>query len=204
MINIDDEINYYIRELNNDNSFEFDESIYTEFDLVKEYQNRIINKSIEIENKLTRNTSITSNILNDISSKSNAYAEIEELKLKNRILSKRENKIFMGVINILDSIDWMFKLDGELDNISSSIQLTKKLIKRELDKMSISELAIKGDLYNDEHQICIDYRVKQDHENNEIYEVIKKGYGVGGNVLRPAEVIVVDNTRGESNGDNRD
>lgn len=204
MINIDDEINYYINELNDDHSFEVDESIYKEFDLVKEYQNKIVNNNIDIENKLNQNTKITSNILNDINSKSEINEQLEELKLKNRILLNRENKIFMGIINILDSIDWIFKLDGELYNISSSMKLTKKLIKRELDKMSISELANEGELYNDEHQICIDYRVKLGHDDNEIYEVIKKGYGIGDKVLRQAEVIVIDNKRGEINGDNRD
>ncbi|MGL5415790.1 MAG: nucleotide exchange factor GrpE [Clostridium sp.] len=109
-------------------------------------------------------------------------------RLRERILSKDEEKLLKGIMGILDGIDWIYK--EELDvRLKNRARLTKKIIKRELENMNISINGEIGQLYNENFQIGIGETILE-KEEDQILEVLRQGYFYKGKLLRKAEVIV--------------
>ncbi|MGL4848556.1 MAG: nucleotide exchange factor GrpE [Clostridium sp.] len=121
---------------------------------------------------------------------------IHKEKLRERILSKDEEKLLKGIIGILDGIDWIY--NEELDvKIRNRARLSKKIIKRELENMNISINGEVGELYNENFQMGVGEKTILEKDENQILEVLRQGYFYKGKLLRKAEVIV--NTKGVIN-----
>lgn len=121
--------------------------------------------------------------------------EVSQLQLQVRIEKDKEKSLIRSLVNILDSLEWL--LNGNFsvlnEELKQPISSTKKIIKRELENIGVVNTPILGDLYNENFHICIGYKEDIDYLDNQISEIIKSGYIFEGEVLRLAEVIVVNN-----------
>lgn len=121
--------------------------------------------------------------------------EIERLRLQIRILNDREKKIIKGLLKVLDSIEWFSKISLALTNngLKVTIENTWKKIRKELLQIRLYQINQEGEIFDDSLHNCIDTIEDVGKNDNEISEVIKSGYIYKGEILRPAEVIVVKN-----------
>ena len=121
--------------------------------------------------------------------------EVSQLQLQVRIEKDKEKSLVRSLVNILDSLEWL--LNGNFsvlnEELKQPISSTKKIIKRELENIGVVNTPNLGDLYNENFHICIGYKEDIDYLDNQISEIIKSGYIFEGEVLRLAEVIVVNN-----------
>lgn len=124
---------------------------------------------------------------------------MSQMKLKERIQENREDKLIISIIRILDSIDWLLNSSSDNGNESllKSVEATKRMITRELQSIKLIATPEKGDFYNENYHICIGYKKEPGRPNNEVLEIVKKGYIYRDRILRPAEVIVVNNNEVE-------
>lgn len=133
----------------------------------------------------------------EVTEKNLNYKDIEILNLKREvfILKEKEKKIINGLIKILDAIDWFNKMGKIFINgsIGNTIFNTNRLIKKELITMGITTIENLGEFFDENIHCCVDVREDKSKENNEIVEVIRKGYSYKDNLLRAAEVVVVKN-----------
>ena len=185
MVDIDKEIENYIKKIE-----------LSDLNISEKVGNQeLYDKVDEIDRKIHRISEVELNKYNSI---------ISNLRLKERIQNSREEKLIASIINILDSIDWIFNSTLILENeaLGKTVVATKKLINRELQNSNIVSTGEKGELYNENYHVCLGYSSNKSLTENEILENIKKGYIYKDKIVRQAQVIVVDN-KGDEQGDNR-
>lgn len=122
-------------------------------------------------------------------------SDIVLLKREIKILQDREDRFLKSVIKILDSIEWLnkyIKLFSN-DSLESSVNSSMKLINKELFNINITTIGVIGELFNENIHQCIDYVADNNKNQYEIVDVIKRGYMFKGQVLRTAQVVVVNN-----------
>lgn len=210
MIDLDKEIILYtklLREGDDENKdFFMNEDIYSKLDNIVNNTDKMCKQNISTCKAMDKQLKISENLLEN-NHKINSYIDqIQDLKLRERIQLDRENNMIAGLINILDSISWLLETSMIFTNegLKGSIDTTKKLIKRELEKIKIVEIASIGDLYNEDNHICIAYKKDNNLMDNQITEIIKNGYRFKDKIVRQAEVIVVNNSVEVSCEYNRD
>lgn len=200
MIDLDKEIILYtklLKERDDENKeFFMNEDIYSKLEKIVNNTDTMWKQNIFTGEAVDKQLKISENLL-DNNHKINLYIDqIQDLKLRERIQLDRENNMISGLINILDSISWL--LENSMiytnDDLKGSIDTTRKLIKRELEKIKIVEIASVGDLYNEDNHICIAYKKDNNLMDNQITEIIKDGYRFKDKIIRQAEVIVVNNS----------
>lgn len=200
MIDLDKEIILYtklLKERDDENKeFFMNEDIYSKLEKIVNNTDTMWKQNIFTGEAVDKQLKISENLL-DNNHKINLYIDqIQDLKLRERIQLDRENNMMSGLINILDSISWL--LENSIiytnDDLKGSIDTTRKLIKRELEKIKIVEIASVGDLYNEDNHICIAYKKDNNLMDNQITEIIKDGYRFKDKIIRQAEVIVVNNS----------
>lgn len=194
MFDINDEINNYIKIINEQNYIECND-INTKIDVVTKHIKKINKLENDVFNLMKLDIKGGELILNKISNNENYLSIIDEIKLQSRIQDDREKKLISALVNIVDSIDWLIEKDIILENKAGmkSIEATKKIIEKELFKINIFKMGNVGDIYDEEEHICLGYKNGQEKDFNEIIEVVKKGYKYKDKILRQAEVIVVKN-----------
>lgn len=145
--------------------------------------------------------------INDISVKIDNYSSnIDDMKLKERIAKDRQEKLIFSLINILDGIDWYIETSLVFSNesVNKSVLATKQIIKRELESIKLTSTPNIGDLFNENYHFCAGNKSDSNFADNQIVEVIKKGYIYNDKVFREAEVIVVKNNMEDDYGCYRD
>ena len=196
-VKIEDEVNRYLNQCSKSSEEVCEESLYRKVIEISKLAEEIGNDVNDINMKEKSNSEILKEIYDIKSKEAKIINEVMELKIKNKKLKYRENNILAAIINILDSLEWIFKYDFKTEALNNSIKLTEKKIKKELQKINLVEVACVGDFFDEEHQICLSYKEDGTLEDNMIYDVIKKGYKVGDSILREAEVVVINNVREE-------
>lgn len=134
--------------------------------------------------------------ISEVSDKIDNYnSNIEKMKLNERIAKDGEEKLIYSLINILDSIDWYIDTSLVFTNagLNKSVSATKQIIKRELESIKLTTTPNPGDLFNENYHFCVGNKSVETLADNQIAEVIKKGYIYKDKVFREAEVIVVKN-----------
>lgn len=197
---MESEINNYIDELlrYDDNAYEYTDNICSKLDVISEKLSMINSENVKFKKSLNKQTEIINNVIKKNNSINTLLNIVDEVKLNERIQKEREERLIHGIINILDSIDWLLNNPNLLNNesIEGSITASKKIIKRELDDMKISDIAKVGDIFNERLHTCIGYQGNKELVDDQILAVIKNGYTFRDQVVRLAEVIVVKNGGG--------
>jgi len=74
-----------------------------------------------------------------------------------------------------------------LDKMQEGVKLTYEQLRKVLEKNSIKEIECKGEFDPEVHQVIMQVE-SDDHETDDIVQVMQKGYTIKDRVLRPAMV----------------
>lgn len=149
---------------------------------------------------------VLSNQLDELQSQNKDYldkmlrlkAEFENykkrmIKEQNMAVKYASENVIHSLLPIVDNLDRaLLAISDELDptKIIEGVRLTHQDIKKLLDDHLVEEINPVGELFNpEEHEALLS--VKSDiHEDEEIVEVLQKGYKLNGKVVRAAKVSI--------------
>ncbi len=91
--------------------------------------------------------------------------------------------------NALSAIEGADKENASevLEKMQEGVKLTYEQLKKVLEKNQIKEIACKGELNPEVHQAIMQVE-SDEHDTNDIVQVMQKGYTIKDRVLRPAMV----------------
>lgn len=145
---------------------------------------------LKIINKNSQKSILSIESLKEDLSKTNN----ENFKLKKEIEERRFNeiKIYRKIILMLDQIDNLEKFVFTLDNkeLLNNLEIMRKIIRKEMNEISLVEIRSIGELFNPELHKCIAVEENNSKESKEIVSVIEKGYMLRGKVIRAASVVI--------------
>ena len=131
-----------------------------------------------------------------------AKAEVENIK--KRSAKEVENaykysieSILQEIIPIYDSLSLSCKLSSDKttkDQLEEGNKLLLSMFKQILEKNNIQEIDPEGEVFNPDHHQAISTIENKKKKNDDIAEVVQKGYVLNGRVIKPALVIVIKNT----------
>ena len=131
-----------------------------------------------------------------------AKAEVENIK--KRSAKEVENaykysieSILQEIIPIYDSLSLSCKLSSDKttkDQLEEGNKLLLSMFKQILEKNNIQEIDPEGEIFNPDHHQAISTIEDKKKKNDDIAEVVQKGYVLNGRVIKPALVIVIKNT----------
>ena len=172
MLNESDEIK---KELNMDDLFQFMVNMKSD---------------LKIINKNSKKSILSIECLKEDLNKNNK----ENFKLKKEVEEKKFNeiKIYRKIILILDQIDNLqkFVLTSDNKELLNSLEIMKKIIRKEMNEINLVEIKSMGELFNPELHKCIAVEEDDLKESKEIIDVIEKGYMLRGKVIRVASVVI--------------
>ena len=129
-----------------------------------------------------------------------SIAEVENLKRRHSIDLEKAHKY--GVENLLSELlPVIDNLEHAINNFSDDsqsedregIELTLKSFESALDKFNMIPINPLGEEFNPEMHEAVSIQPEKDLEDNQISNVLQRGWQVHERVVRPARVIVVKN-----------
>ncbi|MFV0289214.1 MAG: nucleotide exchange factor GrpE [Mycoplasmatales bacterium] len=109
--------------------------------------------------------------------------EVMEAKTKGKI------EVFEKLLDIIDNFERSMAFDIQTEEFKTGIEMVHKMFSERLQATGLQEVNTEGILDPNKHQaIMVEEDAKK--ENDEILEVLQKGYSVEEKVIRPAMVKV--------------
>lgn len=196
-LNINEEIDRYLDDFLNseDTTIENTISIYNRLNNISENLALINEENLKIKQVLNEQIQATKELVNVNRTCTILSNMIDEKNLNDRIQKVREKNLVLGVINLLDSVEWLLNMSMIFSNegLKETINTSKIIMKKELDNMKILSTANVGELFNDNLHSCVGYKENENMFENQILSVVKRGYKYRDEIIRLAEVIVVKN-----------
>ena len=124
---------------------------------------------------------------------------IESLKVENKRINAEisESKLFnqktvKSLIQILDQVDDIQRFAESVnnENWARSIDLIQKKVKRYINDLGIYEIQSQGEIFNEEFHNCVETVKNPSIKKYQILNVMRKGYKLNGETIRPADVVV--------------
>ena len=131
-----------------------------------------------------------------------AKAEVENIKKRSSKEVENAYKysiesILQEIIPIYDSLSLSCKLSSDKttkDQLEEGNKLLLSMFKQILEKNNIQEINPEGEVFNPDHHQAISTIEDKKKKNDDIAEVVQKGYVLNSRVIKPALVIVIKNT----------
>ena len=131
-----------------------------------------------------------------------AKAEVENIKKRSSKEVENAYKysiesILQEIIPIFDSLSLSCNLSSEKttkEQLEEGNKLLLNMFKQILEKNNIKEINPEGENFDPELHQAISTIEDKKKKNDDIAEVIQKGYILNGRVIKPALVIVIKNT----------
>jgi len=131
-----------------------------------------------------------------------AKAEVENIKKRSSKEVENAYKysiesILQEIIPIFDSLSLSCNLSSEKttkEQLEEGNKLLLNMFKQILEKNNIKEINPEGENFDPELHQAISTIEDKKKKNDDIAEVIQKGYVLNGRVIKPALVIVIKNT----------
>ena len=131
-----------------------------------------------------------------------AKAEVENIKKRSSKEVENAYKysiesILQEIIPIYDSLSLSCSLSSEKttkEQLEEGNKLLLNMFKQILEKNNIKEINPEGENFDPELHQAISTIEDKKKKNDDIAEVIQKGYVLNGRVIKPALVIVIKNT----------
>ena len=130
-----------------------------------------------------------------------AKAEVENIKKRSSKEVENAYKysiesILQEIIPIYDSLSLSCKLSSEKttkEQLEEGNKLLLSMFKQILEKNNIKEIDPEGEVFDPDHHQAISTIEDKKKKNDDIAEVVQKGYVLNGRVIKPALVIVIKN-----------
>ena len=131
-----------------------------------------------------------------------AKAEIENIKKRSSKEVENAYKysieaLLQEIIPIYDSLSLSCKLRSDKtskEQLEEGNKLLLSMFKQILEKNNIKEINPCEEMFNPEHHQAISTIENKDKKDDEIAEVVQKGYILNDRVIKPALVVVIKNT----------
>ncbi|WP_430932187.1 nucleotide exchange factor GrpE [Saccharicrinis sp. 156] len=126
-------------------------------------------------------------------------AHRNEIKTLQREKDEEKRKFLISVIEMVDAFERkeenLHKKHEEADakKIIKNFAIVKKRMLNVLNDNDVSEVELKHFEIDSSVVMIVDTVKDESNRNDYIAEVLKKGYKIGGNILRQAEIILVKN-----------
>jgi molecular chaperone GrpE len=128
-----------------------------------------------------------------------AAAELANYKRRQEEQSKLQRDmikadVLQGVISALDDLDLAFQnlpkeLNGQLVGWVEGFRLVQRKLDRILDEQGVTTITTQGEFNPNMHE-AVSHEESPDHQEGQIIAELRKGYQIGGRVIRPALVRV--------------
>ena len=130
-----------------------------------------------------------------------AKAEVENIKKRSSKEVENAYKysiesILQEIIPIYDSLSLSCKLSSDKttkEQLEEGNKLLLSMFKQILEKNNIKEIDPEGEVFDPDHHQAISTIEDKKKKNDDIAEVVQKGYVLNGRVIKPALVIVIKN-----------
>ena len=131
-----------------------------------------------------------------------AKAEVENIKKRSSKEVENAYKysiesILQEIIPIYDSLSLSCKLSSDKttkEQLEEGNKLLLSMFKQILEKNNIKEIDPEGEVFDPDHHQAISTIEDKKKKNDDIAEVVQKGYVLNSRVIKPALVIVIKNT----------
>lgn len=109
--------------------------------------------------------------------------EVMDAKTKGKI------EVFEKLLDIIDNFERSMAFDIQTEEFKTGIEMVHKMFTERLQATGLEEVNTKGTLDPNKHQ-AIMVEENEDFANDEIIDVLQKGYSVEEKIIRPAMVKV--------------
>jgi molecular chaperone GrpE len=101
-------------------------------------------------------------------------------------------KLAQELLPVMDSLELAVQNAPRADakSLAEGTQATLKLLSRAFEKLNITELNPIGEPFDPSQHEAVLAQDSRDAEPNSVLQVVQRGYGLNGRLLRPARVIV--------------
>lgn len=128
-------------------------------------------------------------------------ADLQNIKKRNAeevIDAKNKGKfeVFKEIVDIVDNFDRSMQFDVNTEEFKKGMEMLQKMFKERLALAGLEEVRHEGVLDPSIHQ-AISVGEEEDFNDNEILQVLQKGYKIEDKIIRPAMVKV--NQKNENN-----
>lgn len=101
----------------------------------------------------------------------------------------------LSLLPALDSFDWALQTPVEhLQEFRSGLELIRKQVQGALEKLGLRPISAKGEWFDPRFHEAVDVIDTTDHPNDLVLEELRRGYTLGNRLLRPAMVLVANNS----------
>lgn len=118
---------------------------------------------------------------------------------RKRIVKEKEAIYDDGVIftvkqllPVLDNLERALEFNVEESNFSEGIQMVMKLFRDTLSKIGVEELKAEGEKFNPEYHNAVMHIEDENYGENEVVEVLQKGYKYKDKIIRYSMVKVAN------------
>lgn len=125
------------------------------------------------------------------------YAEYDNFrrrsqKEKDGIYSEAYGDALKQILPIIDSLEMAEKQTGDADAIKAGVAMVLKMAGENLAKMGITQFGAPGEKFDPEKHTAVFHVDDDEKGENEIVEVLQKGYSRDGKIIRYAVVKVAN------------
>jgi molecular chaperone GrpE len=94
------------------------------------------------------------------------------------------------VLPILDSFEQAVQHTDDIEQFRSGVRLIHRQLLDALKTIGIEQVLLEGERFNPQYQEAIQVEDTSDAEDNQVVEVLQRGYQMKDRLLRPARVRV--------------
>ncbi len=157
--------------------------------------NEIMSSVKNIEKVTKKNTLQMESYIETLKQENQAIQDdLLSLRLEKSKAGQLSMKCIKAMIHILDQIDEIYKFVkvSENENWITSFNIIQKINTKSINEIGLIEVSSLGEVFNEEEHNCVKAVPYPGKRQYEILEVRKKGYRLNNEVIRAAEVIVVE------------
>lgn len=99
------------------------------------------------------------------------------------------------LLPILDSLEQALKHADDIEQFKSGIRLIHRQLLDALRTMGVEQIPLEGERFNPQYQEAIQVEDTSEAKDNQVLEVVQRGYKLKNRLLRPARVRVARNPK---------
>ncbi|GAA2082233.1 hypothetical protein GCM10009801_41820 [Streptomyces albiaxialis] len=114
----------------------------------------------------------------------------------------RTERLLLGLVEVLDSFDRLLAGSGDLAGSgggpgevpADSVRALARQLERALGQEGLEPVGVSGERADPVRHHVVDVRHRAGAAEDEVLEVLRRGYRYRGQLLRPARVVIADGT----------
>lgn len=125
-------------------------------------------------------------------------AEVENLRRRGEKQVEDAHKYAVknfveSLLPVADSLEMGLAAEGDIKQIRQGMDLTLKVLLDAMSKHNVEAVDPLGEPFNPDYHQAVSMQQSVDYKDNDVINVMQKGYTLNGRVIRPAMVVVCKN-----------